>query len=125
MAGRIPVFLTGPIPATRGFIDRLGPRLVPPVVHVACGEGVALGELNLAGTVVLHDVDKLALADQRGVLKWLEAAAGRIQVVSTSSRPVVPLILSRGFLDTLYYRLNAVYFALPAAGPRGTPLLAQ
>jgi transcriptional regulator of aromatic amino acid metabolism len=125
MAGRIPVFLTGPAAATRAFIDRLGPRLAAPVVHIACDEGVALGELNLAGTVVLYDVDKLAIADQRSVLKWLEAVSGRIQVVSTSSRPVVPLIVSRGFLDTLYYRLNAVYFALPAAHPRGTQLLAQ
>jgi hypothetical protein len=109
---RISVFLTGPPLATREFIEKLEPRLLDPVMHVACDRQPALRGLETDGTVVLHDIDRLGLNDQEYVLDWLEIRAGRTQVVSTSSRSVLPLIAMRSFLDTLYYRLNTVYFEL-------------
>jgi hypothetical protein len=63
-------------------------------------------------TVVVHDVDVLTPADQRRLLEWLDAANGRVQVVSTASVPLLPLVQARTFNDTLYYRLNTIYIDL-------------
>ena len=63
-------------------------------------------------TVIVHDVDVLTPADQRTLLDWLDPANGRTQVVSTSSVPLLPLVESRTFNDTLYYRLNTIYIDL-------------
>jgi hypothetical protein len=63
-------------------------------------------------TVIVHDVDVLTPADQRRLLDWLDAANGHTQVVSTSTVPLLPLVQSRTFNDTLYYRLNTIYIDL-------------
>ena len=63
-------------------------------------------------TVIVHDVDVLTPADQRRLLDWLDIANGRTKVVSTSSVPLLPLVESRTFNDTLYYRLNTIYIDL-------------
>jgi transcriptional regulator of acetoin/glycerol metabolism len=47
-------------------------------------------------------------ADQCRLLTWLEMSGGRIQVVSTTTSPLLPLVESGVFHDTLYYRLNVV-----------------
>ena len=61
------------------------------------------------GTVILHDVDALGPDDQMRLLQWLEGPGSRSQVISLSSQPVLPLVLSGRFLDRLYYRLNVLY----------------
>jgi hypothetical protein len=63
-------------------------------------------------TVIVHDVDVLAPADQCRLLDWLDIANGRTKVVSTSSVSLLPLVESRTFNDTLYYRLNTIYIDL-------------
>ena len=57
---------------------------------------------------MLHDTGSLPADDQLRLLDWLERAEGRTQVVSTSSTPLLPLVHSGRFIDTLYYRLNTV-----------------
>ena len=70
----------------------------------------------MAGTVVLHDVDRLGLRWQRELFAWLDAEAGRTQVVSTTSRSLLPLIAAGDFLEPLFYRLNTVHITLPHRG---------
>ena len=117
VTSRIHVLVTGPTVVTRAFVDELRMRLPVPVVDVTCNEPLALDGLDGAGTVVLHDVDRLAVADQRHVEEWLDMVTGRTQVVSTSSQPLLPLIATGGFRDTLYYRLNTVYSDLHDVQP--------
>jgi hypothetical protein len=63
-------------------------------------------------TVVVRDVDTLTTAEQRRLLEWLDAASTRTQVISTASVPLLPLVETSDFNDTLYYRLNTIYIDL-------------
>jgi sigma-54-interacting transcriptional regulator len=58
--------------------------------------------------MILQDVDALTHADQRRLLDWLDQAAGRTQVVSTTPAPLLPRVQAGAFIDRLYYRLNTV-----------------
>jgi hypothetical protein len=65
-----------------------------------------------AGTMILRDVDTLVHDDQQTLVTWLEQAAGRVQVVSTASSSLMPLVEAGVFMQTLYYRLNTIYMDL-------------
>jgi hypothetical protein len=64
------------------------------------------------GPVVLRDVDFLTPPEQRRLSEWLDSTTNRIQVVSTASAPLLPLVDAGAFNDALYYRLNTVYIDL-------------
>jgi hypothetical protein len=80
----------------------------PPFTNWRPGLCLVLPPETAPGTVVLHNVSALARDDQYRLLAWLEKAAGRAQVVSTTAEPLLPRVQSGTFLDTLYYRLNTV-----------------
>ena len=64
------------------------------------------------GPVVLRDVDFLTRSEQHRLSEWLDSTTNRIQVVSTASAPLLPLVEAGAFNDALYYRLNTVYVDL-------------
>jgi hypothetical protein len=70
--------------------------------------------------MILQDIGALGHTDQLSLLDWLERAAGRTQVVSTTSTPLWPLIQAGAFIDSLYYRLNTVCVDV-AASPADAP----
>jgi transcriptional regulator of acetoin/glycerol metabolism len=53
-------------------------------------------------------VGALSHDDQLHLLDWLEHAVARTQVISTTSGPLLPLVQTGGFIETLFYRLNTV-----------------
>ena len=108
VAVRLPILLTGPRSTTDDWIHHLQRRLALPVIEVACDAGLRTTALDDAGTVVLHDVERLRPADQLRLLQWLEEPQ-RAQIISTSSRTLYPLVGAGRFLEDLYYRLNSVY----------------
>lgn len=59
-------------------------------------------------TLVLHDVDQLTLGAQAALLNWMNQNVGQIRVLSTTTVPLWPSVLSGSFNETLYYRLNIV-----------------
>jgi transcriptional regulator of aromatic amino acid metabolism len=63
--------------------------------------------------VILQDVGALTRADQHRLLDWLDDAAGRTQVVSTTPAPLWPRVQAGAFIDRLYYRLNTVCMDMP------------
>jgi hypothetical protein len=63
-------------------------------------------------TAVIFDVDGLTPVEQRRLLDWLVSGPNRTQVVSTTSAPLLPLVETGVFNDTLYYRLNTTYVDL-------------
>ncbi len=93
---------------TRGFADLLMADLATPVVAWRPGERLMLPQAAQTGTLLLHNVGSLSLHDQRYLVEWLERAAGRTQVVSTTPVPLLPLVQAGTFLAKLYYRLNTV-----------------
>jgi hypothetical protein len=72
------------------------------------------------GTLVLFEVARLNEKQQRQLLQWLDQINERmqVQVVSTSSEPLFPLVQSGAFLADLYYKLNVVLIDLLDAPER-------
>lgn len=116
VTNRLCVLVTGPPVATGAFLDKHGIELPLRVLHVTCDQPAAPWKWEIAGTVVLHDVDRLGLRWQRELFAWLDAEAGRTQVVSTTSLSLLPLIAAGDFLEPLFYRLNTVHITLPDRG---------
>jgi hypothetical protein len=63
-------------------------------------------------TIVVREVTALDAASLEGLRTWLESARRPIQVVTTSSVPLFPLVERRAFPVDLYYRLNTIRFQL-------------
>jgi hypothetical protein len=64
------------------------------------------------GTLLLNDVDALALSDQIALCDWLATGAGDLRVISTTTSPLAPLVARGAFLEGLFHRLGAVQFDL-------------
>jgi sigma-54-interacting transcriptional regulator len=64
--------------------------------------------LESGGTLILEEADQLSERDQTDLLAWLDEHGLSVRVVTTSSRPLFPLVEAGSFLDSLYYRLNHV-----------------
>src|SRR5262245_10733330 len=61
------------------------------------------------GTLVLQRVDTLSRAAQLALLRWMNRASPRTQIVSLAEQNVFRLVESGAFRDDLYYRLNIVH----------------
>jgi Sigma-54 interaction domain len=85
-----------------------------PIAVWCAGQPFVLPPAGQAGTLILHDVGALTQADQLHLLNWLELAAGRTQIISTASAPLLPSVRTGRFLEMLYYRLNTVCVDLTA-----------
>ena len=90
------------------FTKLLMAELPTPVVVWRPGERLMLPQPAQTGTLLLHNVGSLSLLDQRYLVEWLDRAAGRTQVVSTTPVALLPLVQAGTFLARLYYRLNTV-----------------
>jgi hypothetical protein len=64
------------------------------------------------GTLLLFEVASLAPKQQAKLLRWLNDRQGSVQVASTSSEPLFPLVERGTFDAALYYRLNVVRIAI-------------
>jgi hypothetical protein len=83
-------------------------NLQKPVATWRAGERFAPPPVARARTMILQDVGALTHEDQCRLLDWLERAAGRTQVVSTTPAPLFPRVQGGAFIDRLYYRLNTM-----------------
>ncbi len=107
--------LIGPRPALEAALTGLQPHVNPPV---STWEPERLPALNgEGGTVIVRDANTLTDAQQRELLKWLDAHPGRVQVISTSVDPLWPLVERGSFLQSLYYRLNILYIEVAEVSP--------
>lgn len=73
------------------------------------------------GTLILHEVGALPHDDQRQLLEWLEPAARRVQVISTTSASLFPRVEVGAFSDVLYYRLNTMCMDVASWAEAGIP----
>jgi len=105
---RVNLLLIAPDAVVRFVLESLLLNLREPVARWASGQPLVLPPQGLIKTMVLHDVGRLQPHEQLDLLAWLEQAAGRTQVVSTSATPLLPRVQCGAFIDTLYYRLNTV-----------------
>jgi len=105
---RVNLLLSGPDGVIEYLLDALLPDLREPVGRWCPGEQLLLPPPTLIGTMIFQDVGQMPAADQRRLLDWLRGAAGRTQVISTTSVDLMPLIERGEFLEDLFYRLNIV-----------------
>jgi hypothetical protein len=101
------LLLIGREGAVQDLLELLTPDLGAPIANWRAGERLTLPEpSSRGGTMMLRGVSALKVEEQRRLIAWLDRIMGRVQVVSTSSVPLFPLVQARAFSDTLYYRLN-------------------
>jgi len=105
--GRPNVLIEGTVADTDAVLVLLQPYLAQPITWRRPG-----APLVLAGdephVLVLEQVTTLSLEDQSRLFEWLDHRRARIQVLSTTERPLYELV-SRGLFDAaLYYRLNVI-----------------
>ena len=105
MAARHNILLEGPKAWTDAVVRCLQPRAGPPITRKVSGVRFQLTARDV-GALILHDVDLLSAAEQTRVLAWLSGASRHTRIVSTTARPLFPVV-ARGLFDaSLYYRLN-------------------
>jgi DNA-binding NtrC family response regulator len=85
----------------------LEPHLATPVSQGSAETGLSLPQ-RPAGTVVVEELAALDLDQQRRLLRWLNEADERVQIVSMTSQPLYAFVEQGTFLAELYYRLNTV-----------------
>jgi hypothetical protein len=111
---RANLLLIGVDGAVWNVLGNLLMDLHEPIATWCPGQPFVLPAPGHAGTLILHDVGALRHDEQRHLLKWLELAAGRTQIITTASAPLLPSVKAGTFLETLYYRLNTVCVDLTA-----------
>lgn len=111
IAGMPPVnlLLAGAHGAIRTTLGTLLRNVEGPILAWYPGERLVLPRHPRVGTMILHEVGLMDYEDQLQLLEWLETRAARIQIVSTTSSPLLPRVESGAFNDTLYYRLNTMH----------------
>ena len=105
---RVNLLLIAPDGVVRYVLESMLLDLHQPTTTWSPGQSLVLPPCGRTGTLVLHEVGSLSPGSQLALLDWLQEADGRMQVVSTSSAPLLPSVQSGAFIDTLYYRLNTV-----------------
>jgi DNA-binding NtrC family response regulator len=60
------------------------------------------------GTLVLHDVAALTIAQQVALFDWLQHRRGGMQVVSLTEKRLMGMVCDGRFLEGLFYRLNTI-----------------
>jgi hypothetical protein len=73
--------------------------------------------LPAEGTLILMEIAHLKGSQQSQLVAWLDALnrSAAVQIVSTTSRQMMPLVESGEFRAELYYRLNVIRIDLAEA----------
>lgn len=116
---RVNLMLVGGDAAIDCLMDALLPELRGPVHYWRPGDPLALPPPRLITTMVFQDVGAMPQVDQQRLLEWMDQAAGRTQMVSTTSvNPLPRPDASAGLSDRLYYRLNVIRIEVGVTGAR-------
>jgi hypothetical protein len=105
--GRHNVLLAGTPSALDAMVASITPHLEAPIRMFNAATGTVL---PTQGTLVLTEIGDLNAEQQLRLLAWMDGAGceGHVQIVSTTSRPILPLMERGAFRAELYYRLNVV-----------------
>jgi hypothetical protein len=103
------VLVEAPPAVAEQIISALRPHLRYPILEYSFKAGVPM-QPPAEGSVILLEVASLLPEQQAQLLRWLDEGAGRfdVQLASTSSEPLFPLVERGAFDATLYYRLNTI-----------------
>jgi len=107
--GRRNFLLAGQPSAVDAMLASMLPHLLDPIRLFAPDTDRAL-LLPDEGTLILMEIAQLQGSQQSELVAWMDERnrSGDVQVVSTTSRQMMPLVESGEFRAELYYRLNVV-----------------
>jgi len=111
---RANLLLTGTDALVQDALARVRPHLRGPVQTWNPPAPLQLPPTTQSGTLILRGVEALSDVDQYRLLKWLDLATGRTQVISTTTSGLLGLVEEGTFHPTLYYRLNVACVDLTA-----------
>jgi hypothetical protein len=115
------VLLEGPEAATAGVLLLLKRHLRQPVLRTRHGAPLELPTAAV-GTLILEEVAALSAKEQTRLLQWLDDDAHeRPRIVSTTARPLFPLLALGLFDAALYYRLNVMLLQVDRTTPLHAP----
>jgi hypothetical protein len=107
------VLIGGSPAATTAALEALSGVFRPVIASWTTGAASPPPRSAGVQTLILHDVERLSVDQQLQLLAWLQHDFGRVQVVATTSRPLLELVESAQFNASLYYLLNVVYIKFP------------
>jgi hypothetical protein len=109
------VLIAGPIASVRASLDALRRLFRPVAVHWRAGLALPAATLhNNARTLIIEDVEALSAAEQQELLTWLKQNDRAVQVVATTSQPLLDLVQNGRFDAALFYALNVVHIRIPS-----------
>jgi hypothetical protein len=114
------LLITGVPDAVEHSLEALTPHLVPSVSYWPLDTSwPPPGDVR---TLVIRDVQELALAEQQALSVWFDRSALlQTRVVSTATVPLFQLVEAGQFMEALYYRLNVLTWATTVGPRRGRP----
>ena len=104
------VLFVGPDGLAQRIVERMWRELSRPIEVWRPGSGLVLPPAGRVGTPILQGVGAMAPDDQRRLCCWSEVSFGRTRVVSPE--PLLLRLESGTSCDTLYYRLNMLFFEM-------------
>ena len=107
--GTARLLLAGPDVVVEAILDALRRHFRQPIEVWSPGSSAVLPPHGGTRTLILRDVGAMPREDQHRLSDWLEVAAGRTQVVSTTRQSLFPLLEAGTLMETLYYRINTLY----------------
>lgn len=110
---RANLLLVGIDDRLQGLLELLSRDYREPVEIWTPDEQLVLPPVDRVRTLILRNVGALSHVDQGRLYNWLDEAAGRTQVVSTTPEPLLPRVVAGAFMSALYYRLNVLYVEVP------------
>jgi hypothetical protein len=105
VSARPNTLLEGPPETTDAIVGEAMEWLAEPNA-MWCGAPPA--RCDRPATLVVRSVSALDQDQQQALLAWLDAPGNRMQVISTTTDPLYPLVSRGAFLANLYYRLNVL-----------------
>jgi hypothetical protein len=108
------VLIRGPHDTVAAALATLQAIFRPIVVRWRTGGELPVPPRGDAGTLLLEDVDTLTGDQQGELLRWLEQNGRAVQVVSTTSQPLLHLVDAGTFDRRLYYALNVIHVQIPS-----------
>jgi len=107
---RANVLVQGQRAALDQFLEAVRPALRQPVAIVECGPAISLHRVP---TIVLANVDRLGVEEQRALHAWASDARNTgSQIIALTSVPLFRFVEARTFDCDLYYRLNTILVQL-------------
>ena len=100
--------------ATTSALEALRDVFRPVIVSWAGGATLPMPPLSGTRTLILRDADLLSPEDQQQLIAWLKQDSRSVQVVATTTRPLLELVESANFDASLYYALNVIFIRLPS-----------